>query len=805
VDRRFLLFLILSFLVLMANASWNVHKMRQQQAAQLAAGGPAAAEPAEPGEVAKDGKDADGAKDEGEEPAAPVDEKPADAAAVPPAAGDAAAAAPAAEQEPATPLEYVTLGSVDPASSYRMLVTLTNEGAGVRRVELSSPRYLDLHDRSGYLGQLELAADGKTGLLVRALGAGTPAAEAGLEVGDRIVAAGTKETKPVSSLAEFAGLLATARPRSTFSLDVVKSGGERKTLSAKLRRRPLEVIRPESENVRLRGDELPPDFVELPSFLLTFQQVDDQSIAAGAKELAGVDLAKAAWRIVEKTADSVTFERRVPDRGLTVTKRYRLAQQQDPGNADPDERAYHLTLELTIANDAEGEGPARRVAYRLAGPNGLPMEGWWYAMKVGRQWGAAGIRDVLGRYFNSEPQQRTATAIAQGKVDPFEGGSLAYMGVDAQYFAAALIPNKESPDDVWLDSARTELVGPAPGRDHSRYANVSFDLLSQVVALKPGEKLSHSYTVFAGPKRPGLLAKYVAAEDPAYTLGDFVYYGWFSGVSRFMVGLLHVFYGVVRNYGIAILMLTVLIRGCMFPVSRGQAKSMAKMTQLKPEMERIKEKFKGDQQKQAQAMQQLYRKHNVNPLAGCLPALIQLPVFVGLWRGLAVDIELRQAPLFGQTVRWCSNLAGPDMFWDWSGVMPSAITRGEGFFGLGPYLNLLPLVTVGMFLWQQKMFMPEPANEQAAMQQKIMKYMMVLMGIMFYKVPSGLCLYSIASSLWGIGERKLFPPPTATALDASGSDAPLAKKTLAWVADEKKAAKNGQAGAGRSGKAKRKK
>jgi YidC/Oxa1 family membrane protein insertase len=232
---------------------------------------------------------------------------------------------------------------------------------------------------------------------------------------------------------------------------------------------------------------------------------------------------------------------------------------------------------------------------------------------------------------------------------------------------------------------------------------------------------------------------------------------------------------------------------------------MAKMTQLKPEMERIKEKFKGDQQKQAQAMQQLYRKHNVNPLAGCLPALIQLPVFVGLWRGLAVDVELRQAALFGQGVQWCSNLAGPDMFWNWSKIMPAMITRGEGFFGLGPYLNLLPLVTVGLFLWQQKMFMPEPANEQAAMQQKIMKYMMVLMGILFYKVPSGLCLYSIASSLWGIGERKLFPPPAAGALDAGGSDPPVGKKTLAWVADEKKAAKNGQAGAGRGGKTKRKK
>jgi YidC/Oxa1 family membrane protein insertase len=161
-------------------------------------------------------------------------------------------------------------------------------------------------------------------------------------------------------------------------------------------------------------------------------------------------------------------------------------------------------------------------------------------------------------------------------------------------------------------------------------------------------------------------------------------------------------------------------------------------------------------------MQQLYRKHNVNPLAGCLPMLIQLPVFIGLYRGLAVDVELRGSPLISENIRWCSNLAAPDMLYDWSWFMPDFINSGEGLFGLGPYLNVLPLVTIVLFLLQQKMFMPEPTNEQAALQQKIMKYMMVFMGILFYKVPSGLCIYFIASSLWGIAERKLIPSPSAS-------------------------------------------
>ena len=109
------------------------------------------------------------------------------------------------------------------------------------------------------------------------------------------------------------------------------------------------------------------------------------------------------------------------------------------------------------------------------------------------------------------------------------------------------------------------------------------------------------------------------------------------------------------------------------------------------------------------------------------------------------------------------------MFWNWSAIMPAFITNGEGMFGLGPYLNILPLVTVGLFILQQKMFMPEAANEQAALQQKIMTYMMLFMGIMFYKVAAGLCIYFIASSIWGIAERKLIPKPGPGALVPAGN------------------------------------
>jgi YidC/Oxa1 family membrane protein insertase len=153
-------------------------------------------------------------------------------------------------------------------------------------------------------------------------------------------------------------------------------------------------------------------------------------------------------------------------------------------------------------------------------------------------------------------------------------------------------------------------------------------------------------------------------------------------------------------------------------------------------------------------------------------------------------------------MRWCSNLAAPDMLFDWSGFMPRFITDGQTFLlGLGPYLNVLPLVTIGLFLWQQHMFMPEATNEQAALQQKIMKYMMVFMGFLFYKVPSGLCIYFIASSLWGIGERKLVPMPTAAT--SAGDTAGGATKSSTAITDKGRSSGNGRAGSSRDGKAKK--
>ncbi len=122
-------------------------------------------------------------------------------------------------------------------------------------------------------------------------------------------------------------------------------------------------------------------------------------------------------------------------------------------------------------------------------------------------------------------------------------------------------------------------------------------------------------------------------------------------------------------------------------------------------------------------MQELYAKHDFKPLAGCLPMFLQIPIFIGLYRCLSVDVSLRQEALI-PGLSWCANLAGPDQLYNWSGWMWEYLSgRGTGW--LGPYLNILPLVTVGLFLVQQQFVMPKATDPQTQMTQTMMKYMTI--------------------------------------------------------------------------------
>jgi len=448
-----------------------------------------------------------------------------------------------------------------------------------------------------------------------------------------------------------------------------------------------------------------------------------------------------------------------------VVKEYRLLA----GDSDVAESRSHLELIVTLEAEADGT----TVTYALDGPTGLPTEGWWYASRISRSWGSLGVRDVAMR-FAGEPSQ-VISSLSLTEEDAEITGSavldekpLSFAGVDALYFAAALLPDAEGERAPRLDEVRPLVVGEFEEPALRKLTNVTSRLISRPLELTAGTPVSHRYEIFAGPKQPALLESFGI---PGSSMSDLVYYGWFGWVARPLIAILHVLHLVVRNYGIAIILLTVIVRGAMFPISRKQALSAQKMQVLQPEMKAIAEKYKDSPEKRTRATQELWKKHNYNPASGCVLVFIQIPIFMGLYRSLATDVELRQAPLFSSAIRWCSNLAAPDMFLNWAGFMPSFLVAEQGW--LGPFLNLLPLLTIGLFLWQQKLFMPPAVDEQSRVQQQVMKYMMFFMALMFFKVPCGLCLYFIASSLWGIAERIWLPVPKLAMADGQTIDVPF--------------------------------
>lgn len=737
-DRRFFLFLALAFAILMANAQiliWLRGPQPKQDAMPSAAQEDKSAPQAPPEETdaVRDGH-----------PEAP---------AAAPQADDQARAEAAAAAAPAVEPAWLTLGSAAPDGPFEMLVTLTNRGAAIERIELSNRQYREIERRDGYLGHLTLEEAGP-GVRARTVGPGTPAAVAGLRPGDVIV---QFDAVKIEGLASYQAALGKTRPNDTITLRVDRDGGLRE-LKATLTRWPLQVVRPEG------GDPL--------SLLTTLAQFDREKLAPlEAKlipprddkqgwndflrapppwvELPGVDLRSGFWEVAEHSPREVTFRKSLPASGLEFRKRYWL--EESPRGA----QRFHLNFELTIVN--QGQQP-RQVAYQLDGPTGLPTEGWWYATRIGREWfRATGLRDAA---FGVQSEDRTHyslvrnEAIIAGDAAALVDADLLYAGVDAQYFASALLPHSPGGGGSIVALAEAIRVGAVPPEsDHRKLTNVSVRLVSPVTSLEPGEQVQSRYRLFAGPKQDDVLA--------AYGLSDLNYFGWpiFRWVSRPLTAILHFFHDALPiNYGLSIVLLTVLVRLAMFPLSRQQTLMAQKMQALQPELKRISEKYKTNMEERARAQQEFMRKHNYNPLSGCLPALVQLPIFIGLYRALSVDVQLRDAPLLWEGFPWATNLSAPDMLFYWGAWMPQFV---QGW--LGPYFNLLPVLTIGLFLWQQKMFMPPPTDEQSRMQAKVMQYMMVFMGVMFFRVASGLCLYFIVSTLWGIGERKLMPKLTPAA------------------------------------------
>jgi len=301
-----------------------------------------------------------------------------------------------------------------------------------------------------------------------------------------------------------------------------------------------------------------------------------------------------------------------------------------------------------------------------------------------------------------------------------------WLGITDKYWLAALIPDQSEKVEAGF---RVRASGDTQVQEAS--------MLGAARVINPGRQITETQRLFAGAKRSEVLKSY---EDSLH-LPRFIYaidWGmlWFLTRPIFMV--LEFFFGLLGNFGLAILALTVVVKLIMFPLANKAYESMSKMRKLQPKMEELKKKYEGDQQKQQVELMALYQREKINPLAGCLPILVQIPVFYALYKVLFVTIEMRHAPFFG----WIQDLSArdPSNIWTLFGLIPwdpgSVPLIGGllvGMLGLG----VLPIF-YGLTMWLQQAMNP-PAPDPV--QRQIFQMMPIVFTFIMAPFAAGLLVY----------------------------------------------------------------
>jgi YidC/Oxa1 family membrane protein insertase len=390
---------------------------------------------------------------------------------------------------------------------------------------------------------------------------------------------------------------------------------------------------------------------------------------------------------VEQDGYNIRFERALSN-GLFVTKEFQFNDDN-----------YGIGLTVGIENRGESMiyvGEDEEPSYVL----------WW----------GPGIEKTESDRYN----QILFTAMNEGKFLHKREGSvksvavyrqLSWIGLKSRYFAAVVVP----------------LATPVVGRALPMGPNeIAFELQADSFRLDPGESRRNEYCVYAGPQDMALL------KDVGHELELAVNFGFFDAFSKIMLKILKLCYKVVPNYGIGIILLTILVRMVLYPLTHKSMQSMKKMQELQPEMAKFKEKYKDNPQELNKRMMAFYKERGVNPMGGCLPMMLQMPIWFALFGVYKGAIELRGAPFFG----WISDLSEPDTI----ATLPFSIPF------LGDGVHVLPLLMAAAMFLQQKLASPGGAGQTE--QQKMMMFMFpVMFGFLFYNMPSGLCLYIFVSSL----------------------------------------------------------
>jgi YidC/Oxa1 family membrane protein insertase len=291
-----------------------------------------------------------------------------------------------------------------------------------------------------------------------------------------------------------------------------------------------------------------------------------------------------------------------------------------------------------------------------------------------------------------------------------------WIGITDKYWLAAVIPDQNDPVEARFV--------------HQRSDNIDIyqtDFTGGAVAIGPGETVESTSRIFAGAKRAQLLDHYAQTYNIAH-FDRAIDFGWFYFLTKPLFYFLIYIQRYVGNFGIAILVLTVVIKLLFFPLANKSYKAMSQMRRLQPEMLKLRERFGDDKMRLNQEMMALYKREKVSPASGCLPMLIQIPVFFALYKVLFVTIEMRHAPFFG----WINDLSAPDptSIFNLFGLIPVDLPQ---FLIIGAW----PLI-MGVTMYLQQKLNPQPPDP---MQAKIFMMLPVIFTFMLAQFPAGLVIY----------------------------------------------------------------
>jgi YidC/Oxa1 family membrane protein insertase len=306
-----------------------------------------------------------------------------------------------------------------------------------------------------------------------------------------------------------------------------------------------------------------------------------------------------------------------------------------------------------------------------------------------------------------------------------------WLGFTDKYWAAALVPDQTATFRARFSGQQPTLSGEQP--------SYQTEYLRDTIKVPAGQTGKIDSQLFAGAKQVTLLQRY-QNENGVKQLDLLIDWGWFFFITKPLFYLMEAINSLVHNFGVTILILTVIVRLVFFPLASKQYSAMAKMKKLQPQMEQLRERNKDDKVKQQQELMDLYKREKVNPVAGCLPILLQLPVFFALYKVLYITIDMRHAPFFG----WIKDLSAPDptSLFNLFGLLPFAVPELL-------HIGVWPLL-MGITMWLQMQLNPQQPDP---VQQQIFNWMPVLFTFLLASFPAGLVIYWAWSNILSLAQQ----------------------------------------------------